>query len=167
MAHFEKKNSFCLYLSPFTGLIKNSCLNKSNFPQDLPLFKYGKKNKLSNFFGARLWDSYFYVKKKFFYEFPQKCFQTTEKHSLKVCVSFCGEKLFFKHLTPLPGLMEKKLFKQIQIFLMICPFSNMVRKSNCLSISVHVSEIVTFLTKKRSSLWISQKNATKEPKGII
>ena len=31
VAHFVEKNSFCLYLSPFTGLLKNSCLNKSKF----------------------------------------------------------------------------------------------------------------------------------------
>ena len=33
----------------------------------------------------------------------------------------------------------------------------MVRKTNFLSFSVLISKIVTFLTKKRSSLWISQK----------
>ena len=43
VAHFVEKNSFCQYLSPFTGLIKNSCLNKSNFSSGFSPFKYGKK----------------------------------------------------------------------------------------------------------------------------
>ena len=47
---------------------------------------------------------------------------------------------------------QKQLFKQIQIFLRICPFSNMGRKTNFLSISVLISEIVTFMSKKNSSL---------------
>ena len=51
----------------------------------------------------------------------------------------------------------KKLFKQIQIFLRISPFSNMLRKTNFLSISMLFSERVTFLSQKRISLWILQK----------
>ena len=55
--------------------------------------------------------------------------------------------------------VQKQLFKQIQIqiFLLVCPFSNLWRKTNFLSISVLLSEIVTFLTKKRSFQWISPK----------
>ena len=52
---------------------------------------------------------------------------------------------------------QKQLFKQIQIFFRICPFSNMVSKTNFLSIPVFVSEIITFLTKKRIFLGISLK----------
>ena len=46
----------------------------------------------------------------------------------------------------------RELFKQIQIFPGIYPFSNLLRKTNFLSISVLLSEIATFLTKKRFSL---------------
>ena len=31
VAHFLEKNSFCQYLSPFTGLIKKIYLNQSKF----------------------------------------------------------------------------------------------------------------------------------------
>ena len=48
--------------------------------------------------------------------------------------------------------VQKQLFKQIQIFLRICLFSNMERKTNWLSISVLVSEIVTFMAKIKSTL---------------
>ena len=51
---------------------------------------------------------------------------------------------------------QKQLFKQILIFLTICPFFKLVKKTTFLSISVF-SEIVTFLIKKSSSLWISPK----------
>ncbi len=44
---------------------------------------------------------------------------------------------------------QKQLYKQIQIFLWICPFTNLLRKTNFLSISVLLSEIVIYLTKKR------------------
>ena len=37
------------------------------------------------------------------------------------------------------------------------PLSNMVRKTNFLCFSVLVSEIATFMSKKKSSLWISTK----------
>ena len=47
---------------------------------------------------------------------------------------------------------QKKLFKPIQIFLRIFSFSNMVRKTNGLSIPVLVSEIVSFMSKKKSSV---------------
>ena len=52
---------------------------------------------------------------------------------------------------------KKQLFKQIQILLRIWPFSNLLRETNFPSISVLLSEIVIFLTKKRSFQWISPK----------
>ena len=67
-----------------------------------------------------------------------KCFKTTERHSLAVCGSLCGEKQFLLIFIPFYRFVQN-LFKQIQIFLRICPFSNMVRKINFLSISVLVS----------------------------
>ena len=44
---------------------------------------------------------------------------------------------------------QKHLLKQIQIFLRIYPFSNMVRKRNSLNISVLVSEIVILCLKRK------------------
>ena len=66
-------------------------------------------------------------------------------------------KTVFVNIYPLLLIFKKKMLKQIQIFLKICPFSNMVRKTNFLSISVVVSEVVTFMSKKNSSLSISPK----------
>ena len=67
------------------------------------------------------------------------------------------EKNCFFNIYPLLLVWSKQFFKQIQIFLRICPFSNMVRKTNFLSISVIVFESVTFVSKNKSSLWISPK----------
>ena len=94
------------------------------------------------------------LKRKFLYEFLQKCFKTTERHSLAVCRLLCGEKQFLLIFIHFYWFHQKKLLKQIQIFLRICPFSNMVRKTNFLSFSVLVSDIVIFMSKKKSSLWI-------------
>ena len=68
-------------------------------------------------------------KKKVVYEFPKKCFKTTERHSLAVCVSLCGEKkVFVNNYYLLLVFLKKHLFKQIQIFIRNLPFLNMVRK---------------------------------------
>ena len=53
--------------------------------------------------------------------FPQKSFKTTERLSLEVCDSLCGEKQFRKYLTPFTGLIKKKI-KQIRIAIRICPY---------------------------------------------
>ena len=83
--------------------------------------------------------------------------QNKRKDSLAVYVKISEEKQFLLIFVPFYWFDQKNLFKQIQIFLRICPFSNMVRKKKFLSISVLVSEIITFLTKKISSLWTSPK----------
>ena len=158
MTQFGEKNSIYFLFVPFYWFDQNNCLNKSKFASGFPPFKHGKKNNLSEYFSARFWDSHFFdLKEKFSVSFPKKFFKTTEKLSLAVSDSIWGEKQFLLILIPFYRFDQKRLFKQTQIFLMICPFSNMVRKTNFLSISVLVSEIVTFLTKKRSSPWISPK----------
>ena len=87
------------------------------------------------------------LKRKFLYEFLQKSFKTTERHSLVVCGSLCGEKQFLLIFILYNWFVPKQLFKQILIFLRICLFSNIML----------VYGIFTFLTKKRSSLWITAK----------
>ena len=68
------------------------------------------------------------LKRKVLSEFPQKSFKTTERYSLAVCGSLCGEKqclLLFIHLY----LFEpKNLFKEILIFLRIFPFQTWSEK---------------------------------------
>ena len=86
-----------------------------------------------------------------------KMLKTTERHSLAICGLLCGEKKFLLIFIRFYWFDQKKLLKQIQIFLRIFLFSNMVRKTYFLSISVLVSEVVTFMSKKNSSLSISPK----------
>ena len=64
MSHFVEKNSFCWDLSPYTGLIKKSCLNKSKFSSGFFPFKHGKKNNVSEYFSVRFWERHFMSKKK-------------------------------------------------------------------------------------------------------
>ena len=68
-----------------------------------------------------------------------------------------GKKKFLLIFVSFYWFDQKQLFKQFQIFLGICSFSNILKKNNFLSNSV-LSEIATFLTKK-SSLWIFSENA--------
>ena len=99
----------------------------------------------------------FMSKKKSSFEFPAKSFKTTERISLAVCGLLCGEKQFLLIFIVFYWFDQKQLLKQIQIFLRILNFSNIVRKTNLLSFSVLIFEIVTFMSKKNSSLWISPK----------
>ena len=123
----------------------------------MTLFKNGKKKNFWVFQCSFLRLSLLCLKRIVLYEFLQKCFKTTERHSLAICGLLCGEKQFLLIFIRFDWFDQKHLLKQIQIFLRIYPFSNMVRKTNFLSFSVLVSEIVIFMSKKKSSLWISSK----------
>ena len=147
----EKK--VLLILPPFTGLSKNSGLNKSKFSSGFTFFQkmVRKKKFLSiSVLGSEIVT--FMSKRKYPYEFNQKSFKTTERNSLALCGSLCGEKQFLLIFIPFNWFDQKYLFKQIQIFLRICHFSNIVRKTNFLSIYVLVSAIATFMSKKKCSL---------------
>ena len=61
MALLWEEKQFLLIFIPFYWFDQNSSLNKSKYFLDLSLFKNGKKNKLSEYFSARFWDSHFYV----------------------------------------------------------------------------------------------------------
>ena len=99
----------------------------------------------------------FMSKRIVLYDFLQKCFKTTESHSLTVFGLLCGVKQFLLIFILFYWFDQKQLLKQIQIFLRIFHYSNMVRKTYFLCISVLVSEVVTFMSKKNSSLSISPK----------
>ena len=101
--------------------------------------------------------SLFWLKSEVLCEFSKKCFKTTERHSLTVCGTHWGEKQFLLIFVPFYWFDQKKLLKQIQIFLRISHFSNMVRKTNFLSISVLICDIVTFMCKNKSSYEFPQK----------
>ena len=118
---------------------------------DFPFFKHGKKNKLAESFSVRFCDSQFYVKRKILYEFPQKSFKTTERHSLAVCSLLSGEKQFLLIFIPLYWFDKKSCLNKSKISLGF-PLSNRVRKTNFLNFSELVSEIVNFMPKKKSSL---------------
>ena len=45
-----------------------------------------------------------------------------------------GRKTFFVNIFPFYWFDQKQFFKQIQIFLRICPFLNMLKKSTVMSI---------------------------------
>ena len=132
-----KQIEIFLRIFPFTNMVR-----KTNFPSFSVLV-----SEISLLF----------LKRKVLYKFLQKCFKKTEKHSLVVCGTLCGEKQFLLIFMRFYWFDQKHLLKQIQIFLRIYPFSNMVRKTNFLSISVLVSEVVTLMSKKKSSLSISPK----------
>ena len=93
------------------------------------------------------------LKRNVLFEYLQKCFKTTERHSLAVCGLLCGEKQFLLIFICFYRFIKKKLLKQIQIFLRIFHFSNMVRKTNFLSFSVLVSMRQSLLCLKRKVLY--------------
>ena len=130
---------------------KRVVYNKSKFSSGFAPFQIcWEKQTFQVFQSFFLRESLFWLKREVLSEFPRKRFKTTGKLSLVVYGSFWGEKQFLLIFVPFYWFDQKQLFKQIQIFLRICPFSNLWRNTNFLCISVILSEIDNFLTKKRS-----------------
>ena len=73
----------------------------------------------------------FCLKRKVLCESSRKCFTTTEKHSLAVCGSMWGEKVFLLIFVHICWLDQKQLCKQILILLRIYPLKHV--KKNKLS----------------------------------
>ena len=134
--HKFKQVQIFLRICPFSHLLKNNFLCISVLFSEVVNFWTKKR--------SCLWIS------------PKKL-QNNRKVFLSVCGSLCGEKQFLLTFVPFYWFDQKHLFKQIQIFLRICPFSHLLRKTNFLCISVFFSEILSFWTKKRSFLWITPK----------
>ena len=110
----------------------------------------------------------FMSKKKMLYEFLQKC---SKQHKGLVYQyvggSLFGEKLFLLIFTPFYWFDQKKLFKQIQIFLRIFPISNMVRKTT-FWVFQRSFLIVSLLCLKRENFSLNfTKNASKQQKDIV
>ena len=47
------------------------------------------------------------LKRKLLSQFPQKCYKTTERHSLEVCSTLCGEKQLFFYNYPILLIRSK------------------------------------------------------------
>ena len=96
------------------------------------------------------------LKIKVLYEFLQKCFKTTERHNLAVCASLCGEKQFLLIFIPFYWFDQKYFLNKSKFSSGFFHFKH-GKKNKLSEYFIAVSKIATFLTKKRSSLWISQK----------
>ena len=107
---------------------KTVFLTNPNFPQDLSLFKHCKKKNFWVFQCSFLRLSVFWLKREFLYDLIPKSFKTTERYSLAVCGSLCGEKQFLLIFIPFYLFEQKSLFKKILIFLRICPFQTWSKK---------------------------------------
>ena len=103
----------------------------------------------------------FMSKKKVLYEFPPK-FQNHRKAYFRRVWLALWRNIFLLIYIPFYWFDQKKLFKTNPNFTQDLPLPNMVRKTNFLSTSVLVSEIVTFMSKKKRSLWISAKMLQKK-----
>ena len=118
----------------------------------MPLFKYCKKKKLPEYFTALFEIVTFLSKKKSSLWISPKMLQNNRKTWFSSICLTLWRKIFLVIFILYYWFVQKKLFKQIQIFLRIFPFSNMVRKTLWLSFSVLVSAIVTFMLKKKFSM---------------
>ena len=147
-------------MSCFTALYKKGCLQLIQiFLWICPFSNLLRKKKLSKYFWASFWESQFFDKKRSFPWISPKMFQNNRKAYFSCIWLILRRKTVFVNLEFFQFFWFdlKYLFKQIQIFLRICSFSNLLRKTNFLSIFVLLSEIVIFLTKMRSFQWISPK----------
>ena len=123
-----EKQFLLIFVLHLLALNKKVVYTNPNFPLAFLLFKLVEKSNLSEYFWASFWDSHFLYflnkKRSFQWIFPlyENFFKTTGKHSLAVCGLFWGEKQFLLIFVPFYWFDQKQLFKQIQIFLLICPF---------------------------------------------
>ena len=69
-----------------------------NFPQDLPLSNIVRKTSFLSILVLVSEIVTFLSKEKILYEYPPKCFKTTERNSLAVCGLICGEKKFLLNI---------------------------------------------------------------------
>ena len=148
MAYLFGEKHFLLIFICFYRFIKKKLLKQIQI--FLWIFPFSNTVRKTNFGSISVLVSKivtFMSKKKSSLKILQKSFKTTERNSLAVCGLLCGEKKFLLIFIRFYWFNQKKLLKQIQIFLWICPFKNMVRKTNFLSFSMLVSEIVIFMSK--------------------
>ena len=144
-------------MSPFTGLFKNSCLNKYNFPQDLPHSNMARK---TNILSILVLDSEivtFMSKKKSSLWISPKILQNNRKAYFSCNWLNLGRKTVFVNICHLLLVWSKTFVYTNPNFPQDFPLSNMERKTNILSISGLISAKVTFMFKKKNSLWISSK----------
>ena len=138
-------------------MIKNICLNKSKFSSGFTAFKYGKKNKLSEYLVLISERSLLCLKRKFLYEFPKKFSKTTQRLILTVCGSLLWEKQFLLIFVPFYWFDQKQLFKQIQIFLRICPFKHGKKNQVCDYFSARLWDSLALCLKRKLLYEFSQK----------
>ncbi len=158
VANFEEKNKFLIRFLPFYRFDQKKLLKKIQI--FLRICAFSNLLRKTNILSISVLFSEivnFLTKKRSSLLVSPKMLQTKEKHSLAVCGSLWRERQFLLLFVTFYWFDQKQLFKQIKIFLRISHFSNLLRKTNFLSIFVLYSEIITFLTKKRSSRWISPK----------
>ena len=82
------------------------------------------RKKISEYYDAVSAIVILYQKRKVLYKFPPKCFKTTEKHSLRVCGSLCGEKQFLLIIIHFYWFNQKLLFKQSKFSSEYAPFKH-------------------------------------------
>ena len=129
MAHFGEKKKFLLMFTPFTGLIKKQLFKQIQiFIRICPFSNMVRKTNFRSISVLVSEIVTFWLKREVLCEYSSKCFKTTERQSLAACGTLGEEKKFMLICTRFYWFGQKQLFKQIQFFIRICPFSNMVRK---------------------------------------
>ena len=84
----EEKQFLFIFVQFYSFEQKWLFTTNPNLTLDLLLFKLVEKNKLSDYFWASFWDSFFFLKREFFSEIHRKCLKITGKHSLAVLAHF-------------------------------------------------------------------------------
>ena len=99
------------------------------FHLDLPLYKLVKKNKLSEYFSATFRDASFLTKKRGFQWISSIILQINRKAQFSCIWLTLRRETVLLIFVPFYWFDQKQLFNQIQIFLTICPFINLLRKT--------------------------------------
>ena len=138
-------------------MIENSGLNKSNFSSGFAPFNMLRKTNFLNISVLVSEKVTFLTKTRSSLWISPKLLQNNRKEKFRNMWLSLVTKTIFVNICPLLLVWSKTVVLTNPNFPQVLPLSNMVRKTNFLSISVLVSAIITFMSIKKSSLRISPK----------
>ena len=108
----------------------------------------------------------FWNKKRSFSKFPQKWFNTTEKHSIDVCGSFWGEKKFLLIFVAIYRFDQNQFFKQSKLSSGFFPFQTY--KKNKLSEYFRATIWDSHLFNYKEKFWVNfTKKNSKQQESIV
>ena len=123
VAHFVEKKVFVLIFIPFHWFDQKHLFKQIQiFLRIYPFSHMVRKTNFLSFSLRFLREPLFWLKREVLYEFHKKCFKTTERHTLAVCGSLCGDKQFMLIFIPFNWFDQKSCLNKSKFSSGLTPF---------------------------------------------